>query len=252
MSTASDFELHAKKAAALFAKMQQVVEDVERPVMESYERDFYEHDRASMSEHFAPNSRFLWLLHPNGSHLGRVGVVPDKRDMMQAVLKSYVSAHPMRKMALYAIHVDGQGESKIKSISFETGHEMVRKKDYQMVSDTLMRGNEKIANIDVQLVGAGPGQYHGHAKIDSLQSTPLSREQMIAAVMNASAVLTDKVGSLFSALKKVTIDGQDLDVALPSLSIAPLVKGAFKPADVADMLDQAVQSEALEYASPKG
>lgn len=236
-------EKTTKNAIELLEKMQRIVEDRQIPIMESYQKDFYVMDKNIIAEHFTPNSRFLWLMHPCGSHLGRIGVLPDEKDMMKAVLNTYVNSYDARRMELNAIDIDGNGEAKIKKIGFSEGHNLLAKKDFEIVGNSLFNQKNKIATIDVKLSGQG-GQYYGHAKITSInEQAPLDRSQTLAAVMMSSYSAATQSGSLFTSLKSIEIDGKDLYVEMAALDIPDLSIGKYAPI--------ISETESSPYTSPR-
>lgn len=225
------------QAVALFDKMQRIVEARATPVIESYHKDFYEYDRLILADKFSANARYLWLIHPCGSHLGRIGVVPDHRDMMKAVLNCYANAHAPERMELNFIETNAMGQARIRKINFEDGHKLLQQKDYHTQGNALMHGENRVALIDVKLASGRPGEYAGYVNITSAGAQSLNRQEMIAAVMTSAAMVADQSGSLFTAIKSIQIDGKDADDVLQVIDIPEVVQGQYTPAPVA------VQSE---------
>lgn len=238
-----------EQATALFDQMQRIVEERSKPVIESYSIDFYKYDKEILGDKFAPNSRYLWLLHPNGSHLGRIGVLPDEWDQMNAVLNVYINAHSPERMELHSIVVNAAGKASIKKIDFTEGHRLIAQKDYHMDGTSLINGKNKIASIDAKLVSVGPGEYEGRTNITTVDGHSLSREQIIAAVMTSAEIVTKQSGSLFTRLKNIQVNGVDVDDVLPLLGIPTVVAGMYAPSsdaedDVASVNDRGLRQRA--------
>lgn len=225
------------QATALFDKMHQIVEARAVPVIECYHKDFYEIDRLILNNRFSGNARYLWLLHPNGTHFGRIGVVPDNRDMMKAALNCYVNAHAPERMELHLIETNAQGQAHIRKISFQDGHDLLSKKDYHAEGNALMRGKTRVALIDTKLASGRPGEYSGYVKISSAGAMPLNREEMIAAIMTSATQVTDLSGSLHTPTKSIQIDGKEVEDVLEPIEIPEVIRGRYAPAPVAAQLD---------------
>lgn len=58
----------------IFSMMAAIVEMPNYPYLKAYKSDFYEIDRETLERDWTPMSRFLWIVRPNGSELGMLGV----------------------------------------------------------------------------------------------------------------------------------------------------------------------------------
>jgi len=215
-------------AIDLCDKMQRIVEERPAPLITAHHADFYEVDRSTLASQFSPNARFLWLLHPNGTHLGRIGVLRASNDFMKSVLNCYVNAHDPDRMELYSIESDSTGAARIRRVTFDEGHELLRRCDYDLTGDTLFKTGAPIGTVAVEVRHAGQVA-SGHVSIRLTGPEPLVREHAIAALMLASAEVAAKSG-LFTPLHSIEVNGQDIDEVFPDFVIPELQPGRFAPA----------------------
>lgn len=216
-----------EKAIHLFDQMQRIVEDRTTPIIEAYHNDFYDIDRKFLELAFAANSTYLFLLHPNGTYLGRIGVVPIHRDTMYASLKVYEKAHPMERMELFSIDVDVQGNSVVEKIDFKEGYHLIdSKRSYQFTNNVLSSRGAEIASIDATMIRGATGLPIGEVRITTIGDTLLTREQAIAAELYGSALIADQSG-LFTPVKLRQINGINTDQVTPAITIPAVTRGQY-------------------------
>lgn len=218
-------------AQDLYEAMQQVLEDRDTPVVESHLSDFYEHDRASVANQFAPNSRYLWLLHPHGTHFGRIGVLPADDTYMFSALQAYTNAFAPHRMEVHMIDVDALGAARIRLSSFREGMEACSRRDYSIEGNKLSavvthRGSStQVGHIAIKQYAEGPGVYAATMAITT-GGRP-GREHLIALAQVGYRMAAKATGSLFSKVSLVTIDGVPVDEAIPELQVKEATPGQF-------------------------
>lgn len=225
-------QVHQPKAQQMFDSMQRVFECRDKPITESYLDDFYKHDLSSVAGQFAPNSRYLWLQHPHGTHFGRIGVLPGDDTYMHGVLQAYQTAFAPERMELHLIETDQLGAARMRKLTFSEGftaclrHDYTAKGDRLYASVTHKSGADSIGSITIKQYAEGPGIYGSDLSITTRGGLP--REHLIALTQIGYRMASRATGSLFSKVGSLTIDGVPVDDAIPSLDIAKPVPGSFK------------------------
>lgn len=216
------------QATALFDQMQRIIEIRPTPLIESHHDDFYQIDRAILADKFSANARFLWLLHPCGTHLGRIGVLPEKADHMKAALNVYRPDTSPDKMELYCIETDAIGHARIQRIDANEGHRQIAQTGYTMEGDAMTKGGVKLALISTTVSRPQSMEYSGSARITAMTDDVLSREQLVAATMLAQAAV-ESLQDKFTRLKSILIDNHGAN-DLSKLTIPEVVQGHYAPA----------------------
>lgn len=218
----------------MFDSMQRVFECRDKPITESYLDDFYKHDHSSVASQFAPNSRFLWLQHPHGTHFGRIGVMAADDTYMHGVLQAYHSAFAPERMELHLIETDQLGTSRMRKLTYAEGFTACSRHDYTVKGDRLYASvthrssPDGIGSITIKQYAEGPGIYGSNLSITTRGGLP--REHLIALTQIGYRMAARATGSLFSKVGSLTIDGVPVEDAIPSLDIATPVPGSFKSA----------------------
>ena len=227
-------QVHQPKAQQMFDSMQRVFECRDKPITESYLDDFYKHDHSSVASQFAPNSRFLWLQHPNGTHFGRIGVMESDDTYMHGVLQAYQSAFAPERMELHLIETDQLGAARMRKMSFAEGFTVCSRHDYAAKGDRLYANvthrssPDGIGSITIKQYAEGPGIYGSDLSITTRGGLP--REHLIALTQIGYRMVARATGSLFSKVGSLKIDGVPVKDVIPSLDIAKPVPGSFKSA----------------------
>lgn len=223
------------KANQMFSQMQSILENRATPIVESYHDDFYVGDRSTLASQFAPNSRYLWLLHPCGSHFGRIGVLPPEDTYMSGALHAYESAYAPARMELHLLEVNSVGEMRSKKISFREGHAAIQRSDYRIEgrepSVIIRHANESegaLGAVHVKVEAIGPGCYGSHVNVTT--NGTARREDLVALCQIGGRIAAKCTGSLLAPIRSINIDGKPSEIALPDAVIEPAIVGKFKPA----------------------
>ncbi len=233
-----DRNLLDAQASAMFDSMQQLLENRETPIVESYLQDFYKIDRATVGELFTPGGDYLWLLHPCGTHFGMIGVLPARDTFMRAAIKTYETSYPEERMALYHIKVSNDGAAKISPLTLKQGARLIddHAPKFEMQGHSLHRlarsaqGIEaaSLAQVSVKMSPANQANRSFVAKIDS-GGRDLTRLEAMAAAMHAELAAT-KMSDLFIKCEDRFLNGKPLDEIFPPARIAEVEPGKYAPA----------------------
>lgn len=225
-------QVHKPKAQQMFDTMQRIFECRDKPIAESYLDDFYKHDHSSVASQFAPNSRFLWLQHPHGTHFGRIGVMAADDTYMHGVLQAYHSAFAPERMELHLIETDQLGTPRMRKLTYAEGFTACSRHDYTVKGDRLYASvthrssPDGIGSITIKQYAEGPGIYGSNLSITTRGGLP--REHLIALTQIGYRMAARATGSLFSKVGELKIDGVPVESAIPSLDIALPTPGVFK------------------------
>ena len=233
------------KASELFDKMQQIIEDRKTPLLQSYQKDFYKLDRDNISKSFAENTRYLWLVHNSGTHMGRVGVLPDEKEWMQAVLNTYGKPDRPESVEIYSISINANCDAKLKQLSLGEARRFMEKKDYTIDGQNLKKGHENISYLSLELTRDNGFESSGTIQINTNGERNLSREELVANSMISAHLVEKKTGSLFSRAKNIFVNGKDIDTLLPILKMGEVTVGKYLP-------EREAPRSAPEGVCPKG
>lgn len=218
-----------EQATALFDSMQQILEDRNKPVIESYAQDFYTYDRRMIEQSFAPGGEYLWLLHPCGTHFGMIGVLPPETTFMHSAINAYEHNYAPNQMELYHIKVGESGTASIQKRSMEQGKALIAtpRARFKSVGDGLYDHDARIATVSAKMALRKQQDRSYIAKIDT-GGNELTRHQAIVAAMYAELSAT-KMSDLFVKCKDRLINEVSFDQMFPPLQIAPAEMGKYAP-----------------------
>lgn len=212
-------------ADLLYREMQKIFESRPAPLTESCIEDFYKLDREALGAAIAPGGKWLWLLHPSGTHLGEVGILPEADSVMSAALKTYGASHAKDSLALYSISlakdvVDGRFKAAVRPITIEAGQSQLRSSSgqYRMQKEALLKEGKSIATVSVRANEFFRPDRGYSASIVS--EAPLSRLDAIAARTYANRIAATMAGRFVSDVT-CTVDGEAFDESFPPIVIAP-------------------------------
>ena len=225
------------QATAMFDAMQRVLEDRDTPIVQSYQDDFYKHDRNAVAQSFAPGAEYLWLLHTNGTHFGMIGVLPVKETFMHAVVKGCPSMYRPESMELHHIKVHPNGETMINKVDTHDQSALLESWRPKVV----MRGNtlhkttasysdldkSRLAEISVKMTPINTANRAYISKIETGERV-LTRFEAMAAAMHAESSAV-QLSDLFVKCEERLINGIDFEQAFPSAQIPEAEPGKYAP-----------------------
>lgn len=199
---------------------------------QSYVDDFYKRDVGYLNDQYAPGASFLWLIHPCGTHLGRIDAGRWSDQLMSAAAASYLTSYGEDRLQLHLIDVSAQGEAKFSKITFAQLDKLVERRHLNspamsMPYGSLMVADRRQALVLFKQLNDGSFEY----RFETAPGAPaMGRADMLAAVSLCWDDAKGKAQSFWHKPVHVYFDGQPAEKLVPSLGLPPLTP---READVA-------------------
>ncbi len=184
----------------LFEKMRAVVEAPGYPLLQHYKQDFYQHDRQTLQETYAPGMSYLWVVRAHGTDLEPLHI--DRRASERAL----VALNQCAEARSYVV-----SEAGVREVTRQQAKERLAKFDYEVRDGFVMKnGNVNLGFIEVNCM-PGRGQrkttvhYHSAQARDSLSERDLVALNRIAV---GQAIV--QAQSLFVPCLDVTYNGESI------------------------------------------
>ncbi|HDR9763894.1 TPA: hypothetical protein QDC44_008180 [Burkholderia cepacia ATCC 25416] len=183
----------------LFDAMSRII-DVPDSRLQHYRADFYKHDRAYLSRTRAIGT-YGWIVRESGTHLVQLGHHPKLHDELDAVLAL------TSDLDCYLIDAARESVAYVAATELRTRMAQLR---YTVVGTGILRGEQLIASLDVQLTPWAFGE--AQKGVVSIASTGISLnlEDLVALAQIAECEVVRKSQSLFTPVRAVTLDSSDL------------------------------------------
>lgn len=107
-------------ASQMHAAMAAIVEAPDYPLLQSYKQDFYKHDLESLRLNWTAQSRAIWVVTPNGTHLCFVGHHEHQIDHVDAAVHSgyeHIEIYLLRPSGIKRI-TRGQALDEARKLDF--------------------------------------------------------------------------------------------------------------------------------------
>lgn len=129
----------------LFQRMCALVETKAFPGLKSYRSDLYVDDHAQLRNTWTPDTRYLWVVRPNGTHLFVLGVHKSISEAAAACLKTIASGDDTH---FYLLQDNG-----LCRISRDVALTVISKQNWTVRGEAIVdRNNVELAQFKVQAV----------------------------------------------------------------------------------------------------
>ncbi|KDR28529.1 MULTISPECIES: hypothetical protein [Caballeronia] len=183
----------------VFAAMSRII-DAADSRLQHYRQDFYKYDRAYL-ERTSASGTYGWIVRDTGTHLVQLGRHPKMHEELAAALNITDN--------LDCYLVDAR-LATVTQVDVARMRERMGQMQYTVTNGAVMRGEIRIASIDVQMTPWSHGESpKGIVCLESAGST-LNADDLIALVQIAECEVVRKSQSLFTGTRSVTLDGKDL------------------------------------------
>jgi hypothetical protein len=184
----------------LFEKMRAVVEAPGYPLLQHYKQDFYQHDRKTLRETYAPGMSYLWVVRSHGTDLEPLHIDPRDSERALVALKYDDEAR------CYVV-----SEAGVREVSRQQAKDRLAKFDYEVRNGFVMKnGNVNLGFVEVQSV-LGRGQrkvtVHFHS---STARASLTERDLVALRRIAVGQAIMQSQSLFVPCMEVTYNGESI------------------------------------------
>jgi hypothetical protein len=178
--------------------------EVKNGLFQAYQTDFTNHDLPYLRKHWSKDSKFVWVITPNGTHLARVGVSKSGNNWASAALDNSYS-----KSAVYII----DGQKLIKSTR-DKAMPLSKQLNYIVEANGAVKHKgESIAVIAMtQRFESGVGWKHS-LKIDTLNNK-VTKESVSLLYEIGVGEVEKKAGTFFISFDSITINGKSLEDVL--------------------------------------
>lgn len=148
-------------SAPVFKKMQAIVEADGYPFLKNYKQDFYEHDQRFLERTFSPESRYLWMVRDNGTHLVPVGIHPKISAWADAVFGLRCP------LDLYLIE-----SATVRRVSDPVARQALTSYRYTVSGNVVSLGRRPLASFQVQLSPWASQRREGKIVFTSMSPVP--------------------------------------------------------------------------------
>ena len=125
----------------IYAAMSKIVESMKtRGLLEAYETDFTVHDRNSIEKDWSDESRWIWVITPNGTHLTEIGVHPKQNSWAEATIQT-----GYKNFAIFLLTKNG-----VKEITKEKAFAEIKKMDFHIQNNVICNSSgDKLAYMQI-------------------------------------------------------------------------------------------------------
>lgn len=190
-------------------------------LLQSYASDVYECDRKAVGAIWAPDSKYLWLVRENGSHLSRVGVV-EKQGDVEAALRCLARELDAQRHCIWLIETDAVGAASLKKVSRQKALDWCAWRQYEARDGRVSRNGVAVAHVKVEQERTCPGIWRCDMDVQTLAQEP-RRVDVLAAYCHGSELATKMLG-LFVKIGPVTVNGRPIDEVAPVFEIDQKVR----------------------------
>lgn len=226
----NSFVFETERAERLFTRMQRLFEERDVPIVKFNQDDFYVVDKGILEATLSDGATFLWLIHPNGTHLGRIGVIEPGMTVMKRVLDWYRSQHPIPQLELYKISISPGFDAEIEKIDIDTGILLASEKPddskYDFSDSTLFKNNAPLFKIK-SAIYREVAVLVGNNSIQSVDSEYMpTREDIIVACLHGESAIHQLTRS-FCKASPARINGAELFSVFSPLVIPEPTPGKY-------------------------
>lgn len=190
-------------AMAIFHAMTAIVEQPGYVYLQAYKEDFYKHDKTTILNELAKGARYLWVVHPNGTHLTRIGVHPRQNDWATATIESSLRATSLGA-EIYLISTAGvrklteiEAMSEIRVWQYAVANNTVRDARGRLIGVFEVRKHSK----------SGDGNHYTNVVFQSACLPSLGKADLLALRDIGLSESTVVWQSLFVQTESLTING---------------------------------------------
>lgn len=185
-------------------------------LLQSYASDVYDCDRKAVGAMWAEDSKYLWLVRENGSHLSRVGV-GEKRIEVEAALRCLERDIDAQKHCIWLIETDAAGSTSLKKVSRQRALDWCAWRQYEARDGQVRRDGGSVATVKVGPARRGPGIWGCDMEIQTKEKDP-RRVDVLAAYCHGAELATKLLG-LFVKIGPVRVNGEPIDNVAPVFEI---------------------------------
>ena len=189
---------------------------LENGLLKGYASDVYECDRKAVGAIWAPDSKYLWLVRENGSHLSRIGV-GEKKTEVEVVLCSLEGELQAQRHCIWLIETSDTGEPSMKKVSRSAALTWCRYRQYAASGGEVTKGGTKVATVRVVPKPTGPGIWGCEMDIVTRHEKP-ARVDILASYCHGLELATKMLG-LFVKVGAVRVNGEPIDSMAPVYEI---------------------------------
>lgn len=188
----------------------------ESGLLQSYASDVYDCDRKVVGAIWAPDSKYLWLVRENGSHLSRLGV-GEKRVEVEAALCCLERDIKAQRHCVWLIETDAIGATSMKKITRQKALDWCAWRQYEARDGRVRRNGVAVASVKVGPARTAPGIWSCDMDIQTPAKQP-SRVDVLAAYCHGAELATKLLG-LFVKIGPVRVNGVSIDEVAPVFQI---------------------------------
>ncbi|ARL04282.1 hypothetical protein BOC44_21165 (plasmid) [Burkholderia pseudomallei] len=216
-----------QRAEAVFRLMRPIVEGAQSR-LQHYRNDFYQHDRHYLRTTHA-SGRYLWIVRESRTDLRQLGVHASEHDWARAALAI------TQRSDIYLIDADTMTLSRVNN---EHAAQLLDAPlRYRLDDDLITKDGEPLARL--AMTTHWDGQHEVDAALESLRVLGDAERATLARFIGFEGA--GRTGSMFTAVRRATLDGHDLFTMLgpstPALDASATWYGVIRAAaDEADFL----------------
>lgn len=188
----------------------------ESGLLKGYAQDVYKYDRKAVGAIWAPDSKYLWVVRENGSHLSRLGVC-EKPVEVEVALRSMLGGEGAQRHCVWLIETSVEGQASIKKVSRQKALEWCAWRQYEARGGLLKVAGVAAASVTVGQGRIGPGVWGCDMAIQTHRS-PVRRTDVLAAYCHGVELATKELG-LFVKVLSVTVNGGSIDEVAPVFEV---------------------------------
>ncbi|MCA8228375.1 hypothetical protein [Burkholderia vietnamiensis] len=216
-----------QRAEGVFRVMRPIVEDTQSR-LQHYRNDFYQHDRHYLRTTHAVG-QYLWLVRESGTDLRQLGVHASEHDWARAALTI------TQRSDIYLVNADTMTLSRVNNQ--QAAQLLDAPLRYRLDDDVITKNGEPLARL--AMTTHWDGQHEVDAVLESLRVLDDAERATLGRFIGFEGAA--RTGSMFTAVRRATLDGHDLFTMLgpptPALDASATWYGVIRAAaDEADFL----------------
>ena len=123
-------------AQKILDQMSAIVEQCKaKGLLSAYEDDFRVHDTRNIRDHWLPQSRFIWVITPNGTHLTEIGIHASGNEWAEATINC-----GYENKALYLI-----ADGRVKPLTYQQAMAEAKRLNFTVVDSCIMDKSGTVA-----------------------------------------------------------------------------------------------------------